>query len=115
MRKPGDDAAMPGAMNAGDERLEDEQIERGLHAGFAPHRCAVRFERDAFAAGRRVALLIEVRSGSKREMKEFHVEGIPVDLLRDPKGLSEYIDDIRRQLQQRRVSFPSTGINSGRS
>jgi len=101
--------ALP-AMITGDERLEDEQIERELQASFAPHRCVVRFQHDAFASGRKIALLIQVHIGSKTEQKEFQVEGVPVDLLRDRRALSEYVDDIRRQLQQRRVSFPSIRI-----
>jgi len=95
------------AMIADNPRLEDEQIERELQASFAPHRCVVRVQHDAFANGRKIALLIQVHIGSNAEQKEFQVEGVPVDLLRDRRALSEYVDDIRRQLQQRRVSFPS--------
>jgi hypothetical protein len=97
-------------MIDGGERLEDEQIERQLRASFAPHRCAVRFQNDAFGDGRKVALLIHVRIGVKLGEQEFYVEGVPIDLLRDRSALLEYIDDIRRQLQQRRVAFSSIRI-----
>jgi len=107
MKKQGHEVMIISAMIADDPRLEDEQIERELQASFAPHRCVVRFQHDAFANGRKIALLIQVHIGSNAEQKEFQVEGVPVDLLRDRRALTEYVDDIRRQLQQRRVSFPS--------
>ena len=107
MKKQGHEVMILSAMIADNPRLEDEQIERELQASFAPHRCVVRFQHDAFANGRKIALLIQVHIGSNAEHKEFQVEGVPVDLLRDRRALTEYVDDIRRQLQQRRVSFPS--------
>jgi len=114
MRKHGHEVMMLPAMIADNPRLEDEEIERELRASFAPHRCVVRFQRDAFVNGRKIALLIQVHIGSKAEEKEFQVEGVPIDLLRDSRALSEYVDDIRRQLQQRRVSFPSLSSTSKR-
>jgi len=89
MRKHGHEVMMLPAMIADNPRLEDEEIKRELRASFAPHRCVVRFQRDAFVNGRKIALLIQVHIGSKAEEKEFQVEGVPIDLLRDSRALSE--------------------------
>ena len=88
------------------ETFTDQAIEDALRAAFAPHRCDVQFHLDTFTQLRKVALVIHaVRDGVRAIEQEFVVEGIDVDTLRRREALLDYIDDVREQLQRRRVSF----------
>ena len=88
------------------ETFTDQAVEDALRAAFAPHRCDVQFQLDAFTQLRKVALVIHaVRDGVGAIEQEFVVEGIDVESLRRRQALLDYIDDVREQLQQRRVRF----------
>jgi hypothetical protein len=94
------------------ENLRDEQIEQLLWAAFSPHRCVVRFvepsERNAI---RRVTIKVFVWTGARADEREFEVGGVPVDTLRAPTALAEYVNEVRRHLQQRRVVFGSLSFS----
>ena len=88
------------------ERFTEQTVEAALRAAFAPHRCDVQFELDAFTQFRKVALVIHaVRDGGRPIEQELVVEGIDLDTLRRREALLNYIDDVREQLQQRRIRF----------
>ena len=73
---------------------------------FAPHRCDVKFQIDAFVGSKRVAVIIYAsRAGTNAGGRPFIVEGVDVDALRQPDRLLTYIDDLRKELQRRHVAF----------
>jgi hypothetical protein len=86
--------------------LTDQAIEDALRSAFAPHRCNVEFQIDAFTRSRKVALVIHAMgAGLRANEREFIVEGICLDNLRRREALLDYIDDVREQLKQRRIAF----------
>lgn len=88
------------------ESLRDEHIEHLLRTAFSPHRCVVRFvERSPHNPARKVTLNVFVWTGARADEKEFEVGGVSVDALRSPTALAEYVNDVRRHLQQHRVVF----------
>lgn len=86
-----------------DDLLSDQAVGEALERAFAPHRCDVAFQTDAFTETKKVALVIRVLHNAGT--REFVVEGISVDTLRRPDALLAYVDDVRRQLRQRKVVF----------
>jgi hypothetical protein len=89
--------------------LSDEDIEQEAQRAFAPHRCLVRFQTDAFDGSRKVALRIVVSTCKSRiGEKEFVVEGVRADALRQRTELEQYLDDVRAQLRQRGVPFAAS-------
>lgn len=94
------------------ESLRDEQIEQLLRAAFSPHRCVVHFvERSERNIVRRVTINVYVWTGARADEREFEVGGVPVDTLRAPNALAEYVNEVRRHLQQRRVVFASLSFS----
>jgi hypothetical protein len=94
------------SCSVGQEGLEEGELEDVLRNAFAPHRCDVRFQDDVFSLTRKISLRIHVsRIGAHQAEKEFVVEGVPVAALRCSEALSKYVDDVRHQLQKRRVFF----------
>jgi hypothetical protein len=94
------------------ESLRDEQIEQLLWAAFSPHRCVVRFvEGSERNVVRRVTIKVFVWTGARADEREFEVGGVPVDTLRAPNALAEYVNEVRRHLQQRRVVFGSLSFS----
>ncbi len=93
--------------------LSDEDIEQEAHRAFAPHRCLVRFQTDAFDSSRKVALRILVSTCKARAgEKEFVVEGVRADALRQRVALEQYFNDVRAQLAQRGVTFAASRRNA---
>ena len=86
-----------------DAWLSDEQIEDLACRAFAPHRCRVSFPSDGPASARRLALRIVVAGGNGN--KEFVVEGMRANLIRQSLELRLYLDDVRQVLMQRGVRF----------
>jgi hypothetical protein len=87
--------------------LPDEAIERILRDAFAPHRCDVKFQIDAFAQSKKVALIIYA---SRIGARPFVVEGVIVDLLRRRDALVTYIHDVRKQLQRHNIAFAPAAL-----
>ena len=87
------------------ENLADGQIEQLLHAAFSPHRCVVRFGRVGSDYTRKVSVHVYVWTGARADEREFIVEGVSLDALRAPNALADYVSEVRRHLQQRRVAF----------
>ena len=86
--------------------LCDHDLRRMLQGAFSPHRCEARICRDAFSEESKVLLAIQVLGiGSRIGEREFLVEGVPIESLRDRAALLQYIEDVRRELQRRRVPF----------
>jgi len=91
------------------ETLPDQAIERILRIAFAPHRCDVKFQIDAFVGSKKVAVIIySSRAGTNAGGRPFIVEGVDVDALRQPDRLLTYIDDLRKELQRRHVALRRT-------
>ena len=89
--------------------LSDDDLEQEAQRAFAPHRCVVRFQTDAFDGSRKVALRIMVSVCKARVgEKEFVVEGVRAEALRQREALEQYLDDVRAQLQQRGVAFAAS-------
>ena len=89
------------------ETLPDETIDWILRGAFAPHRCVVKFQLDAFVQDKKVALIIYAScAGTSADGKAFMVEGVNVDALRQLDGLLTYIDDVRKELQRRLYGEP---------
>lgn len=87
------------------ENLADGQIEQLLHAAFSPHRCVVRFGSVGADYRRKVSVHVFVWTGARADEREFVVEGVSLDALRAPNALADYVSEVRRHLQQRRVVF----------
>jgi hypothetical protein len=103
------DTADPTPDAGRDDTFDDSALEPVLRAAFAPHRCNVRFQQDAFSGVRKVALTIRVTASTARIAdREFVVEGVAVGKLRTAEALAAYVDDVRRQLARRRVVFAAS-------
>jgi hypothetical protein len=89
------------------EMLTDQAIEEALRTAFAPHRCDVQIQLDAFTQARKLALVIHA-AGLRATEREFIVEGIGLDTLRRREALLDYIDDVRGQLKLRRIGFATS-------
>ena len=88
------------------ETLSDEAIERILQIAFAPHRCDVKFQIDAFVRNKKVSAIIYVpRAGMSAGRRPFIVEGVNVDALRQREALLTYIEDVRKELQRHTIAF----------
>ena len=79
------------------------KIEELACRAFAPHRCRVSFPSDGPESARRLALRIVVAAGN--DSKEFVVQGMRANLIRQCLELRLYLDDVRQVLMQRGVRF----------
>ena len=105
--------AGPANHNGRNALVDDDALEHVLRAAFAPHRCSVRFQQDAFSGVCKVALTIRVAASAARvPEREFVVEGVAVVKLRTAEALAEYVEDVQRQLARRRVVFAATRGNA---
>jgi hypothetical protein len=88
---------------AHDAWLTDQQVEEMARRAFIPHRCTVSIACVGCENTRKLALRITVaaRTGDK----EFVVDGVPIDSLRQSSELRLYLDDVRTHLRQRGIVF----------
>ena len=76
---------------------------------FAPYRCDIKFQMDAFNGSEKVVVIIYAsRAATSAGGRPFIVEAVNADGLRPCDMLLMYVDEIRKELQRRKIPFTAS-------
>jgi len=98
-----------GGIRCDSKTLSDQAIERILRIAFAPYRCDIKFQMDAFNGSEKVVVIIYAsRAATSAGGRPFIVEAVNADGLRPCDMLLMYVDEIRKELQRRKIPFTAS-------